>query len=77
MARVTSPGILVPIVLNLMVLTVIPRVFAENPPATAVPLVVLVMAWPWFLSWIVGRVIRGYEEKRARRPEDTEDRDFI
>jgi hypothetical protein len=77
MARLSSPGYLVPIVLNLMVLTVIPRVFSENPPSTAVPLVVLVMAWPWFLSWIVGRVLASHAAKSAGRRDDSDDRDFI
>jgi hypothetical protein len=77
MARWNSPGILVPIVLNLMVLTVVPQVFAENPPSTAVPLLVLVMAWPWFLSWIVGRVLKNHAEKIARQRDDAEDTDFI
>jgi len=77
MARLSSPAYLVPIVLNLLVLTVVPRVFAENPPSTALPLVVLVLAWPWFLSWIVGRVLKAHEQKIARRREDEDDRDFI
>ena len=77
MVRWSSPGILVPLVLNLMVLTVVPRVFAENPPSTAVPLLVLVMAWPWFLSWIVGRVLKGHAEKIARQRDDAGDDGFV
>ena len=61
MAKVTDTGIVVPIIFNVILLAGIPF-FPKEETGLFVPLLVLALGAPWFLSWLVGRVMR---ESRA------------
>jgi len=70
MAKVTDTGIVVPIIFNVILLAGIPF-FPKEETGLFVPLLVLALGAPWFLSWLVGRVMR--ESQRRREARDNSD----
>ena len=70
-------GWLIPVFLNLLVLVIVRNIFQENSWDRAVMLAVAALGFPWFLYFVVGRMISHVATNRLRESPNGEDTDFV
>lgn len=72
-----NPYLLIPIFLNVILLAGVPYFGGLTDVVGLVPLLVLAFATPWFLYFLIGRILADVEKKARREGDGPEDTDFI
>ena len=77
MARKPSPFITIPIFLNLILLAGIPYFGGMTEVVGLIPVLVLALATPWLLYFIIGRILESVAREARKRDNGDGDTDFI
>ena len=72
-----NPYLLIPIFLNVILLAGLPYFGGLTEVAGLIPVIVLALATPWFLYFLIGRILADVEKKARRESDGPEDTDFI
>lgn len=77
MALRIHPGIVIPFLMNLVLLTGVR--FFDRPAAGDMlwPLVIMALVGPWVVSWLVMKTLRWQEQNAVRRRAEREKSDFV
>ena len=77
MARRFNPYMLIPILLDVLVLSVAPRLFEAESFGRAFFIVVIALVWPWVLYFIIGRILQDIVKHVSKEQEENENHDFV
>ncbi len=76
MALKLNPGYVIAVFLNVALLCGIPF-FQAGEAARLAPLIVLALAFPWLLAWLIGRFVNRIEKDARERRDRDDPADFV
>ena len=77
MVRRFNPYMIIPIVLNVLVLGVVPRLFEANEFGRALFVFAIAIIWPWVLYFVIGRILEDLVKQVSKKREADENHDFV
>ncbi|MEN8006969.1 MAG: hypothetical protein ABFS42_08130 [Candidatus Krumholzibacteriota bacterium] len=72
-----NPYLMIPLFLNLILLTGIPYFDGSQEVVRLAPLLVFALALPWILYFVIGRILESVARQAREKGNGDEDSDFI
>jgi len=77
MALKRNPYLMIPIFFNMILAAGLPRFGGMDEMTRLAPVILLAFALPWFLYFLIGRILADVQKKAHRDSDGPEDSDFV